>query len=396
MNANNLSHQELIQAYDLGHIEEHSPGMIHWHPNGMKVLNKLKSFVRNLHHEHDYQEVSSPILLSKSLWEQSGHWDKYQEGMFLASSPDNEGAYAVKPMSCPGQINIYNNQRRSYRELPYKIFEFGQVHRKEPSGSLNGWLRLRGFTQDDSHIFLQQQQLFQVVQDFVAMVEKAYSKFGFQKWNWKLSLRPEKRAGNDNIWDQAEQQLRDVCKALKLDFVEAPGEGAFYGPKLEAVLEDRLGRQWQCGVVQVDFVLPKRFNLSYQDADGSSQEPILVHHAVLGSLERWISILLEHHGRLPEWLAPCQVAICPIGQGQKEAAIELQKELQKRGIQAKVLADDPISGRLRHLAQEKVPYWVILGNREIENQEISWRLHGENQPSMKKEDWIQNLMAMNS
>lgn len=389
MNSSEISHRQLIQAYDLGHIEEHSPGMIHWHPNGIKVLNKLKSYVRQLHENHQYLEVSSPIILSKSLWEQSGHWDKYQDGMFVIAEPKNEISYAVKPMSCPGQINIYNHQRRSYRELPLKLFEFGQVHRNEPSGALNGWLRLRGFTQDDSHIFLEQGQLLEVVLDFVKMVEEAYLKFGFDKWKWKLSLRPEKRAGSDAIWDKAEQQLRDVCHQLGLKVEEAPGEGAFYGPKLEAVLEDNLGRQWQCGVVQVDFVLPERFDLNFQNKEGKQEQPILVHHAVLGSLERWISIVLEHHGRLPEWLVPCPVAICPISKEQKEAALILQQKLKKKGILSKIVADDPISGRLRHLAQEKIPFCIILGKREIENQEISWRAHGINQEIMKEEAWLQ-------
>lgn len=369
-----FDHRRLIAAYDLGHIEEHSPGLIHWHPNGVRVLRRLEAFVRELHEAQGYQEVRSPALLSRALWERSGHWDKYRAGMFVADGPDGEAAYAVKPMSCPGQIGIYQHRRRSYRELPLRLFEFGQVHRNEPSGALSGWLRLRGFVQDDSHVFLAPDQLQSVVAGFVAMVSQAYPTFGFQAWRWRLSLRPAQRAGSDAIWDEAEARLRAVCRDLGLDVEECPGEGAFYGPKLEAVLVDRQGRQWQCGVVQVDFVLPERFGLVYQGADGGADHaPILVHHAVLGSLERFLAIALEHSGALPDWLAPVVVGVCPVGQAQQQAAANLVARLQAHGVPARLSIGDPLGKRLRDLAEAKVPLWAVIGAREASSGEISVR-----------------------
>lgn len=374
VSSDGADHRALIAAYDLGHIAEHSPGLIHWHPAGVRVVRALEHYVRSLHEAQGYEEVRSPQLLSRALWERSGHWDKYREGMFVAGGPEDEGAYAVKPMSCPGQIGIYQDRRRSYRELPLRLFEFGQVHRREPSGALSGWLRLRGFVQDDSHVFAALHQLQDVVAGFVAMVQQAYPAFGFSKWRWRLSLRPAQRAGSDALWDEAEARLRAVCQALNLDVVEAPGEGAFYGPKLEAVLEDRLGRQWQCGVVQVDFVLPERFDLAYQGADGrDDHRPVLVHHAVLGSLERWLAIVLEHAGVLPDWLAPVVVGICPIGQDQDPQAEALARRLRAAGIWARVCKDDPLAGRLRALAAAKVPIWVVIGKREAAAGQVSVR-----------------------
>lgn len=359
-----FDHRRLVQAYDLGHIEEHSPGLIHWHPHGVKVLRSLEQFVRGLHEEQGYEEVRSPALLSRALWEKSGHWQKYRAGMFVAEGADGDSVYAVKPMSCPGQIGIYAHRRRSYRELPLRLFEFGHVHRNEPSGSLSGWLRLRGFVQDDSHVFLAPDQLQDVVEGFVAMVGQAYPAFGFDQWRWRLSLRPEVRSGDDALWDEAEGRLREVCQRLGLDVEECPGEGAFYGPKLEAVLKDRQGREWQCGVVQVDFVLPKQFDLGYQGADGQEHAPILVHHAVLGSLERWLSVVLEHNGCLPDWLVPVAVGVCPISDAQLPEAQAFAQALRAQGVSAMVSAHDPLKGRLRDLAEAKVPVWAVIGARE--------------------------------
>ena len=387
-----FDHRRLVAAYDLGHIEEHSPGLIHWHPAGVEVLRSLEGFVRDLHQSQGYQEVRSPALLSKALWERSGHWSKYRQGMFVAEGADGESAYAIKPMSCPGQIGIYQHRRRSYRELPFKLFEFGHVHRNEPSGALSGWLRLRGFVQDDSHVFLAPEQLSDVVAGFVRMVSAAYPAFGFQKWRWRLSLRPEQRAGSDEVWDQAESRLRQACQELGLDAEECPGEGAFYGPKLEAVIEDRLGREWQCGVVQVDFVLPERFALRYQGADGNDQhQPILVHHAVLGSLERWLSVVLEHNGCLPDWLAPVAVGVCPVGQDQEEAAASIVAKLQAAGVRAILSAGDPLNKRLRDLAEAKVPIWAVVGGREASSGQVSVRRH-DGKPEVKPVDaWVQDI-----
>ena len=366
---NHIDHRLLISQYDLGHIEEHSPGLIHWHPNGQRVLRRLREYVLRLHEKHLYEEVSSPIILHRSLWERSGHWEKYQDNMFVI--PDQD--YAVKPMSCPGHIAIYQNARRSYRDLPMRLFEFGHVHRNEPSGALSGWMRLRGFVQDDSHVFAAPHQIDLVIKDVVQMIEQAYKDFGFEKWSWRLSLRPERRAGSDELWDQAEQALRQCCQQLGVEVIEAPGEGAFYGPKLEASLHDRLGRVWQCGVAQLDFVLPERFGLEYQDAQGHHVMPVMVHHAILGSLERWLSIVMENFGELPAWLVPHPVAVCPLSQDHEPYAQELVDLLRRQGVLAHMCADGPLGGRLRQLDNEGVLYRVVVGKREQELQNVSLR-----------------------
>lgn len=387
-----IDHRDLISLYDLGHIEQHSPGMIHWHPAGAQVVRRLEDWVLGLHAAAGYQEVRSPMLLSRQLWEKSGHWDKYQDLMFVAQSAD-DAQYAVKPMSCPGQIAIFDACRRSYRELPMRLFEFGHVHRREPSGSLSGWLRLRGFVQDDSHVFCSPDQLGEVIAGFAGMVAKAYPAFGFSEWSWRLSLRPDRRAGSDEVWDAAEDSLRQACQKLGIDPVEAPGEGAFYGPKLEAVLRDRLGREWQCGVAQVDFVLPERFELQYQDASGSQVRPIMVHHAVLGSLERWLAIALEHQGGLPAWLSPNFVALLPVGAAQEESCHELAASLVAQGIPARVLADDPLSGRVRAASAAKYAAIGVVGEREALSGQVSVR-RAKGSEILSVEAWVAELRAL--
>ena len=389
-----VDHRDLIAQYDLGHIEEHSPGLIHWHPNGQKVLNRLRQYVAQLHQDHGYQEVSSPIILHRSLWEQSGHWDKYQSNMFVVDKGDDN--YAVKPMSCPGHISIYKHAKRSYRDLPMKLFEFGHVHRNEPSGALSGWMRLRGFVQDDSHVFAAPHDIAPVIKGVVQMIEKAYKDFGFAQWSWRLSLRPEKRAGSDELWDAAEQSMRDVCQSLGLDVEIAPGEGAFYGPKLEAVLKDRLGRGWQCGVAQLDFVLPERFGLQYQNDQSSMSMPVMVHHAILGSLERWISIVMEDQGQLPHWLSPQPVAICPISQHHANYAYDVAQQMRAQGIDVFVLEDGPLSGRLRQLDQRLVPFRVVVGQQEMDRAQVSVRLHHDPSQQLPVDEaikWIGGQIA---
>lgn len=385
-------HRDLVQAYDLGHIAPHSPGLIHWHRNGVRVLRHLEGFARGLHLRHGYEEVRSPSLLSRALWEKSGHWEKYRDLMFVAGGPQDEGAYAVKPMSCPGHIGIFQHRRRSYRDLPFKLFEFGQVHRREMSGALSGWLRLRGFTQDDGHVFAQVDRIGEIVEGFVAMVGEAYPAFGFSRWRWRLSLRPSVRAGNDALWDEAEARMRQACKMLGLEVEIAEGEGAFYGPKLEVALEDRLGRGWQCGVVQLDFVLPERFGLAYQGEDGRvDHRPVMIHHAVLGSLERWIAIVLEHGGRLPDWMAPVVVGVCPVGGGQELAARELVRDLEAVGVHARMLANGPLGGRLRELAETKVPVWAVIGPREAEQHAVSVRRHDGQAIVCDAQGWVDRM-----
>lgn len=384
-------HRDLVALYDLGHIEQHSPGLIHWHPNGARVLRRLEDWMLHLHQMHGYQQVRSPAMLSKALWQQSGHWDKYQDLMFVAGG--EEDAYAIKPMSCPGQIGIYAQKRRSYRELPYRLFEFGHVHRNESSGSLSGWMRLRGFVQDDSHVFCAHDQIGQVISGFVQMVEMAYRAFGFEKWSWRLSLRPDRRSGSEEVWDQAERALRNACRALGIEVVEAPGEGAFYGPKLEAAIEDRLGRQWQCGVAQVDFVLPERFDLDYQNQSGERAQPVLIHHAVLGSLERWLSIVMEHQGRLPEWLSPHSAAILPIGAGQENACANIVSKLRARGVDAHMIAGDPLPGRIRHALELRYAHIGIIGARESESGQVSVRQENGKSVAMDIDAWLDEVIA---
>jgi threonyl-tRNA synthetase len=384
-----LDHRDIVAAYDLGHIEQHSPGLIHWHPNGAMVLRKLEKWILDLHQSHGYHEVRSPALLSRELWERSGHWEKYQDLMFVAGSQEEgEQPYAVKPMSCPGQIGIYGARRRSYRELPVRLFEFGHVHRREPSGSLSGWMRLRGFIQDDSHVFCEPGQIQEAVAGFAEMVNKAYRAFGFKGWSWQISLRPERRAGSDELWDQAEDALRQACKSLGLDVIEVAGDGAFYGPKLEAALVDRMGRRWQCGVAQVDFVLPERFDLEYQNHEGHRVRPVMIHHAVLGSLERWLSIVMENQGGLPDWLAPCAVAILPIGDEQHSAAIAVASQFQSEGISVRVLEGGPLSGRIRMAKDIRIPHMGIIGKREAESGQASVRGEDGKSAVMPVEEWI--------
>lgn len=382
-------HRDIIALYDLGHIESHSPGLIHWHPAGMEVLDRLSAWILALHRNHGYQQVRSPILMSQSLWERSGHWEKYHDLMFVSSAED--AAYAVKPMSCPGHLAIYSHRRRSWRELPFSMFEFGQVHRREPSGALSGWMRLRGFVQDDSHVVCMESQVSEVVERFVAMVARAYEAFGFSQWQWRLSLRPEKRHGSDEVWDRAEAALRQACARLGIVPQEAPGEGAFYGPKLEAALVDRLGRSWQCGVAQVDFVLPERFGLSYQDAEGGASSPVVVHHAVLGSLERWLSIVMEHLGELPAWLSPHQVAVLPVSDAQADYAQGLAADLRAKGISVRVLDGGPLGGRLREGLAARFAHLAVVGPREASSAQVSARQPDGSSQSVASAVWIEDL-----
>lgn len=383
-------HRDLVQSMDLAHFEEHSPGVVFWHAAGVRVLRRLESFCRHLHEVEDYQEVRSPQLLSRSLWERSGHWDKYQDLMYVIEGEQ----LAIKPMSCPGHMAIYSDARRSYRELPFRMFEFGGVHRKEPSGALSGLLRLRGFVQDDAHVILARQDIQEGVAAFVRMVERAYPAMGFEKWSYRIALRPEQRAGDDALWDLAEGALREAVGALGLEADEEPGGGAFYGPKLEVVLHDRLGRAWQCGVVQVDFVLPAKFALSFQNRSGQAEEPVMLHHAVFGSIERFLAILLEHHGGLPDGLAPQPVAVCPISEAQGPAAAALLAQLREAGVPAHLVSEGPLNGRLRHLAQSHVPLWAILGTREVAAGQVMVRRRGEQQGSlMDAGDWVKKVAA---
>jgi len=379
-------HRDLIALYDLGHIEEHSPGLIHWHANGIRVINRLEQYIRQLHVENNYDEVRSPIILSKSLWEQSGHWNKYKDLMFI--SDDGEHPYAIKPMSCPGHISIYKQKKRSYRELPYRQFEFGHVHRKEMSGSLSGWLRLRGFVQDDSHVICSKNDISSVIQQFVFMVEKAYKHFGFNHWEWHLSLRPNKRSGDESIWDLAESSLKKACSELNIPIIEKPGDGAFYGPKLEAILIDRLGRKWQCGVAQLDFVLPEKFSLSYHGNDGKEHVPVMIHHAILGSLERWLAIVMEHDGKLPDWLSPHEIAILPVSESSYHYACEIYKKALRKGKNAFIFSEGPLSGRIREVNKNKFVSNIVIGPKESEEKMLSINNGNVKNQQIHFNDWL--------
>ena len=305
-------HRALIQQLDLAHIEDHSSGMVFWHPNGTKIYNIIQSYIREIHNKYGYLEIRTPIMLDKSLFELSGHIEKFSENMFFVK--DEEKTFVLKPMSCPAHIEIYRNTIRSYKELPLRYYEFGMVHRNESSGSYHGLMRVKQFIQDDSHIFSTESQILNETKNYIDMVREIYSKFGFESFEVKLSTRPQNYMGEESLWDKAEESLAEACKKSNVKYEISPGNGAFYGPKLEMTLFDQHSRPWQCGTIQVDFQLPIRFGLSYVSETGSKTDrPVILHHAVLGSLERWIGIILENTcGNLPLWLAPLQTVVVQV------------------------------------------------------------------------------------
>lgn len=383
-------HRAVAKAMDLFHFEEHSPGMVFWHPMGFVVFRAIEDYMRRVYESHGFLEVRSPLALSRSLWERSGHWDKFGNNMFVVGSLKKDNSadgdaeeeainadYALKPMSCPAHIAIYKAQKRSYREIPMRLMEFGMVHRNEPSGTLSGCMRLRQFVQDDAHIFCREADLNNEIGNFLSMVRQVYAAFGYENFAIQISLRPEQRLGSDALWDRAEAALIDACQALGYAYELLPGEGAFYGPKIEVSLEDRLGRSWQCGTIQVDFNLPQIFDLSFVNQEGKLEQPVMLHQAVLGSIERWIGILLENQGSLPLWLAPVQVAVASISQKSADWAEAVFARLRRMGIRAELHADDAtISKKIRELSQRKVPLIAIVGEREAANGTVNLRRLG--------------------
>lgn len=395
-------HRALLRAMDLAHFEERAPGVVFWHPAGARAMRRLEAFVRAAHEQEGSLEVRSPMLLPRALWEQSGHWAKYHDHMYVVpsdSSEDNDaaradgGALALKPMSCPGHILIYQASPRSYRDLPMRLFEFGQVHRRESSGALSGLLRVRAFVQDDSHVVAARHQIPEGVASFVRLVERMYRALGFSEWSYRLALRPAVRAGSDDLWDDAEEALRRSVRALGIDPEEAPGEGAFYGPKLEVHLRDRLGRSWQCGVIQVDFVLPERFDMSFRNSSGALERPVLLHHAVLGSLERMMAVVLEHHGRLPDGLAPEPVRVLPVGAEQEGAAASVADDLRRRGVPARMEADGPLPGRLRDAADRRIPVVAVVGAREAAGDQVMVQPLGGGRRLMQRAAFVDRVAA---
>ena len=371
--AERRDHRRLGKQLDLFHFQEEAPGMAFWHAKGLVTYRLAEAYMRTKLEEYGYQEVETPQLLDRSLWERSGHWDKFAGGMFTTQLDDHD--FAIKPMNCPGHIQLYNQGLKSYRDLPLRIAEFGVVHRNEPSGTLHGLMRARRFTQDDAHVFCTDDQLQSEVATLIDMVFETYRDFGFTEIELALSLRPDQRVGSDELWDKGEAALEKSLRDKGLDFRIQPGEGAFYGPKIEFTLHDSIGRAWQCGTIQVDFSMPGRLGAHYIAEDNSKQTPVMIHRAILGSIERFIGILIEHYaGALPAWLAPVQVMVCNITDRQAPSVREVTKTLREKGFRAEFdLRNEKIGFKIREHTLQKVPYLLVLGDREVENATVAAR-----------------------
>lgn len=360
------SYLEAAQKLDLFHTEDHSPGFAWWHPNGLRLIDALKGVIRDVHSRFGYEEVKTPNITGVELFEQSGHLAKFRQNMFVIDGGKGERAYAVRPMSCPNHIRVFDNRRRSYAELPFKVFEFGEVVRNEPSGSLQALFRMRGFVQDDSHVFSMESQVVEVVADYIAMSRELYRALGFAEVRYQISLRPEQRFGDDALWDKAEDMLRQACRRNGLAWHEEKGGGAFYGPKLEIHLTDKLGRSWQMGTIQLDYVLPRRFGLEYLSRDNQLEVPVILHHAVLGSIERFIGVLLEQYGvDLPAMLRPVQVALVGVRESEDRYVRDLALQLRAHGLRVKAFTGDARLGDKVKAAELEHPELIaIAGGRE--------------------------------
>ncbi len=374
--AEKRDHRRLGKQLNLFHLQEESPGMVFWHPHGWVLWQEIEQYMRRKFTDYGYQEVKTPTVMDKSLWEKSGHWDNYRDNMFTTASENRE--YAVKPMNCPGHVQIFNHGLRSYRDLPLRLAEFGSCHRNEPSGALHGLMRVRAFTQDDAHIFCTEDQIQAEVSDFIKMLQAVYADFGFVDVLVKLSTRPEKRVGSDESWDKAESGLAAALEQNALAFDLQPGEGAFYGPKIEFTLKDSLGRLWQVGTIQLDFNLPVRLGAEFVDEDNTRKPPVMLHRAILGSMERFIGILIEHYaGNFPVWLAPVQVVVMNITDAQAEYADEIVQNLKKQGIRAvSDLRNEKITYKIREHSMQRIPYQVIVGEKERQESLVAVRKRG--------------------
>jgi threonyl-tRNA synthetase len=374
--AEKRDHRKLGRELDLFHIDEHSPGTVFWHPKGWTVWQEVEQYMRRVYRDNGYYEVKGPQILDQGLWEKTGHWDKYRENMFVTESEKRD--YALKPMNCPGHILIYKQGIKSYRDLPLRYGEFGQCHRNEPTGGLHGIMRVRGFTQDDGHIFCTEDMIQGEVKAFTTLLQKVYKDFGFTDIIYKLSTRPEKRIGTEESWDKAEAALAEGLRASGVDFEYLPGEGAFYGPKIEYTLKDALGRPWQCGTMQVDPNLPERLDAEFVGEDGARHRPVMLHRAIVGSLERFIGILIEQHaGALPVWLAPVQVAVLNITDSQSDYVQEVVKTLQNQGL--RVISDqrnEKITYKIREHSLQKLPYILVVGDKEKAAGAVAVRARG--------------------
>ncbi|MDX1252825.1 MAG: threonine--tRNA ligase [Gammaproteobacteria bacterium] len=363
--AEKRDHRKIGRQLDLFHAQEEAPGMVFWHPNGWTIWQAVEQYMRQVFRDNDYQEIRTPQVMDRVLWEKSGHWENYRENMFTTNSENRD--FAVKPMNCPGHIQVFNQGLKSYRDLPLRLAEFGSCHRNEPSGALHGIMRVRAFTQDDAHIFCTEEQIQSEVSAFIDLVHKVYADFGFHEVLVKLSTRPEKRVGADDLWDKAEHGLEQALNSKGLVWDLQPGEGAFYGPKIEFSLKDCIGRVWQCGTIQLDFALPERLGASYIAEDNSKKVPVMLHRAILGSLERFIGILIEHHaGLFPAWLAPVQAVVMNITDRQTDYAAEVVNSLKKQGFRVMPdLRNEKIGFKIREHTLQRVPYLLVVGDREM-------------------------------
>ena len=392
--AEKRDHRKLGKQLDYFHMQDNAPGMVFWHPRGWSMWQEIEQYMRQMFKDFGYQEVRTPTVMDKTLWEQSGHWQNYRDNMFVTSSENRE--YAVKPMNCPGHVQIFNNQLHSYRDLPLRLAEFGSCHRNEPSGSLHGLMRVRGFTQDDAHIFCTEDQVEAEVADFIQMLYKAYGDFGFHDVLVKLSTRPEKRVGADETWDKAEAALANALNKNKQVFDLQPGEGAFYGPKIEFTLKDSLGRLWQCGTIQLDFNLPERLGAEYVAEDNTRQRPVMLHRAIVGSMERFLGILIENYaGAMPLWLAPVQVMVLNISESQADYVRQVVETLKQNGIRCEFdLRNEKITYKIREHSMQKMPYLLVAGEREMQAGHLAVRTRkGEDLGSMPIDALIERLKA---
>ena len=391
--AEKRDHRKIGKEMGLFHFQDDAPGSVFWHSKGWSIFNKLVDYMRTKQENAGYTEISTPTVLDRSLWEKSGHWEKFQENMYLANTSD-EKVFALKPMNCPGGIQIYNNSLRSYRDLPLRIAEFGKVFRFEPSGALHGLMRVREFTQDDAHIYCLKEQMEDECEKVINLTLDIYKDFGFENVKIKFSDRPKKRIGDNDTWDFLEKSLLSSLKKLNLEFDVNKGEGAFYGPKVEFVLVDAIGREWQCGTLQVDLNLPPRLGANFIDKDGSKKHPVMLHRAFFGSLERFIGILIENYsGRLPNWLAPVQVAIATINDNCIEYSKNIGDYLSRDGIKFKFdFRNEKLNYKIRDLSLEKVPYIAVIGEKEISDKTISLRSFPENKlVSMQLNEFLKKI-----
>ena len=390
--AEKRDHRKLGKQLDLFHIQDNAPGMVFWHAKGWALWLVVEGYIRQMFKDYGYKEIRTPTVLDKTLWEKSGHWENYQDHMFTTASENR--VYAVKPMNCPGHVEVFKKTLHSYRDLPLRLAELGSCHRNEPSGALHGLMRVRGFTQDDAHIFCTEAQVKDEVKSFNDMLYKAYQDFGFKDVEVVLSTRPEKRIGSDEIWDKSEEALGSALKEVGQEYKIQPGEGAFYGPKIEYILKDSLERIWQCGTIQLDFNLPKRLGAEYIDEDNSKKNPVMLHRVIVGSMERFIGILIEHYaGLMPLWLAPVQVILLNIADAHKPYTEKLKLRFEENGIRCESdLRNEKITYKIREHSIQRIPYLVVIGDREVQEQQVTVRAHnGDDLGSMSFDGFLDKL-----